>query len=241
MLRRWGRAADDADKMDLLELEALRDSAGALRERLEQVLHVAEGRLALPRVGAAAVPRPLHADWAWRPPLWSGPVFPPGIAAVEPATRIGDAAAIFHDCDITELTFRQVRNTRSDDLAPFGARLDVFRFDGSYLSLVLDLPPEGVSGLERRHLVRLRVALDLEKPLELFARLNVRHGPNTEQIVREFPMDDREMTVEFDLAYSELNEKRIERAWIDLIFEGPEMNQITLRDVTLSRRPRASL
>jgi hypothetical protein len=29
--------------------------------------------------------------------------------------------------------------------------------------------------------------------------------------------------------------------WIDLIFEGPEMNQITLRDVTLSRRPRAEL
>jgi hypothetical protein len=38
-----------------------------------------------------------------------------------------------------------------------------------------------------------------------------------------------------------MNEKRLERAWIDLIFESPEMNQIVLRDVTLARRPRAEV
>ena len=47
--------------------------------------------------------------------------------------------------------------------------------------------------------------------------------------------------VEFDLAYTKMNEKRIERMWVDLIFVGPEMNQIILRDVTFSRRPRAEL
>jgi hypothetical protein len=38
-----------------------------------------------------------------------------------------------------------------------------------------------------------------------------------------------------------MNEKRVERIWLDLIFEGPEMNQVTLRDLTFSRRPRAEL
>ena len=47
--------------------------------------------------------------------------------------------------------------------------------------------------------------------------------------------------VEFDLAYSDLNEQRIEKAWIDLIFEGPEMNRVVLRDVNLSRAPRAAV
>ena len=47
--------------------------------------------------------------------------------------------------------------------------------------------------------------------------------------------------VEFDLTYTKINEKRVEKLWIDLIFEGPEMNQIILRDVTVSRRPRAEL
>ena len=47
--------------------------------------------------------------------------------------------------------------------------------------------------------------------------------------------------VDFDLAYTKINEKRVEKAWVDLIFEGPEMNQIVIRDLTLSRRPRAEL
>ena len=44
-----------------------------------------------------------------------------------------------------------------------------------------------------------------------------------------------------NLAYSNLNEKRVEKAWVDLIFEQPSMNQVILRDVTFSRRPRADL
>jgi hypothetical protein len=83
--------------------------------------------------------------------------------------------------------------------------------------------------------------VEMEKPLEIFARFNIKHGPNTEQIVRELPLHEEEIMVEFDLAYSKLNEKRIEKAWVDLIFEGPEMNQVILRDVTFSRRPRAEM
>ncbi|HAW47009.1 MAG TPA: hypothetical protein DCX34_07190, partial [Roseovarius sp.] len=138
-------------------------------------------------------------------------------------------------------TLRQLRNRREQDLAPFGLRMDVFRFDGSFLSLAIDLPPEAIEGMTKRHLVRLDTIIDMEKPLEIFARLNVRHGPNTEQIIRKLPLDAQENTVEFDLAYSSLNEKRLERAWIDLIFENPAMSQVTLRDVTFGRRLRAAL
>ncbi len=83
--------------------------------------------------------------------------------------------------------------------------------------------------------------IEMEKPLEIFARLNIKHGPNTEQLVRELPLHESEVMVEFDLAYTNLNEKRAERIWVDLIFEGPQMNQIIMRDITFSRRPRAEL
>jgi hypothetical protein len=119
--------------------------------------------------------------------------------------------------------------------------MDVFKFDGSFLSLVIDLPAEAVEGLRKTHLIGMNAIVETEKPLEIFARLNIRHGPNTEQIVRELPLNQENTTVEFDLAYSKLNEKRVDRAWIDLIFEGPEMNQVTVRDLTFSRRPRAAL
>lgn len=156
-------------------------------------------------------------------------------------TPIGDEVTIFHDCRISELTYRQLRNNREEDLAPFGLRLDVFKFDGSFLSVVIELPPEACEGLKRRHLVRVDTIVEMEKPLEIFARLNIRHGPNTDQIVREMPLHETDVFVEFDLGYTKLNEKRIERMWLDLIFEGPEMNQVTLRDVTMARYPRAEL
>ena len=85
--------------------------------------------------------------------------------------------------------------------------MDVFRFDGSFLSLVLDLPDEAARGLKLRHLIRLDMIVEMEKPLEIFARLNIKHGPNVEQIVCEVPLAAEEVMVEFDLAYSKINEK----------------------------------
>ena len=215
--------------------------ARSMRRELDRVIHQAEHRLALPLIGPNPIRRPIGTDWAWRPDLWKGPIPVPGQASVPGKSQVCDGAAVYHDCRRSELTYRQVRNAREADVAPFGFRMDVFRFDGSFLSLVLDVPQDGVRGLRLRHLVRLDVIIEMEKPLEIFARLNIKHGPNVEQIVRELPLAEEEVMVEFDLAYTKVNEKRVERMWVDLIFEGPEMNQIILRDVTVSRRPRAEL
>lgn len=240
-LLRWSRAARSAARADLSKLRSERTKARQLRHKLNELIEVADSRLALPRIGSSAFPRPVGTDWSWRPNLWRGPVTPMGASSVASKTPIGDEVTIFHDCRISELTYRQLRNQREEDLAPFGLRLDVFKFDGSFLSVVIEMPPEACDGLKRRHLVRLDMIVEMEKPLEIFARLNIRHGPNTDQIVREMPLNESEVFVEFDLGYSKLNEKRIERMWIDLIFEGPEMNQVTLRDVTMARYPRAEL
>ncbi|WP_261384933.1 DUF6478 family protein [Vannielia litorea] len=241
-LRRWSRAADAAASTDLPALREMRSRARQLRRQIDRVLHEADGRLTLPLLGSNAMRKPIGADWGWRPELWRGPISPPGHAAAETRTMLGQAATLYHDCTQSELTLRQIRNTSEDDLAPFGLRMDVFRFDGSFLSIVLDLPSEAVDGLKRKHVIGLEARLEVEKPLEIFARLNVKHGPNTEQVVRELSMSEGGVqTAEFDLAYTGLNEKRVEKAWIDLIFEGPQMNQIVLRDLTFSRRPRAEI
>ena len=240
-LRRWGRMADATPAMDFATLRRSLGRAWALRRRLDRVIHQAENRLALPVIGSNAIRKPLGSDWAWRPPLWTGPIPVPGLSSVPGRAVIDEGATVFHDCRRSELTLRQIRNTREADLAPFALRLDVYQFDGSFLSLALDLPAAACDGLKRRHLIRLDLSVEVEKPLEIFARLNIRHGPNTEQIVRELPVQDLTAMVEFDLAYTKLNEKRVDSMWVDLIFEGPQMNQVTLRDLTLSRYPRAEV
>lgn len=240
-IMRWARAARLAATADLHVLRRQRSRARSLKTHLDRLIHTADERLALPMIGSTSFPKPHNADWSWRPELWRGPLPTPGLSSVQTKSMLGDEVTLFHDCEFSELTLRQLRNLREEDLAPYGLRLDVFKFDGSFLSLVVDLPQSGVTGLKRTHLLRMDAIVEMEKPLEIFARLNIRHGPNTEQIVRELPLDEENIRVEFDLAYSNLNEKRVERAWIDLIFEGPQMNQVILRDLTFSRRPRAHL
>ncbi|MCE0506951.1 MULTISPECIES: DUF6478 family protein [unclassified Roseivivax] len=240
-LRRLKRMARRAPRADLARLRRQRGEAQKLRRALDDLLFVADSRLALPPLGSQSFPRPHDADWAWRPEIWTAPLPAPGAAAVESGTALGREARLFHDCARSEVTLRQLRNRREADLAPQGLRMDVFRFDGSYLSLALELPREVAKGLKRRHLIRLESVIEMERPIEIFARLNIKHGPNTEQLVRELPLGAPEVAVEFDLAYTKLNEKRVEKLWLDIIFEGPEMNQVVLRDLTFSRRPRAEL
>lgn len=240
-LRRWGHWADMADRLPLGRLRELRSRARQARRQLDRLIHAADWRLALPVIGSNALRRPPGSDWGWRPDLWKGSIPVPGASTVPTRAQICDGVTLFHDCRRSELTYRQIRNTRESDLAPFGLRLDVFRFDGSFLSLAIDLPPEAVQGLRLRHLVRLDAVVEMEKPLEIFARLNIKYGPNVEQVVRELPLKAEEVMVEFDLAYTRMNEKRVEKLWVDLILEGPEMNEVILRDITFSRRPRAEI
>ncbi|WP_116597901.1 DUF6478 family protein [Primorskyibacter marinus] len=240
-LRRWARAARRADATDLTELRVQRQHARRLRHHLDKLIQAADSRLALPRIGSTRFPKPNDTDWAYRPELWRGPLRNPGLSCVASNALLGEEVKVFHDCTRSELTLRQLRNTRVADLAPFGLQMDVFGFDGSYLSLAIDLPDSAVKDLRRRHLLRMEAIVELESPLRIFARLNIKHGPNVEQLVMELPLTDKAALVEFDLAYSNLNERRVERLWLDLIFEEPAMNQVILRDLTFSRRPRAEL
>lgn len=239
--RFWAQAAREATESDLKVLRQRRPLARKLSNHLDTFISISDGRLALPIIGSNTFPKPHGTDWAWRPTVWRNSLPSKGMVAVKSKEGLGKEVTLFHDCSISELTLRQLRNTRAKDLAPFGLRMDVFRFDGSFLSLVIDFPPEALNDLNRQYLIRMDTIVEMEKPLEIFARFNIKHGPNTEQIVRELPLHEEEIMVEFDLAYSKLNEKRIEKAWVDLIFEGPEMNQVILRDVTFSRRLRAEM
>jgi hypothetical protein len=238
---RWSAAAETAPEMEPLALKLWRGRARQMRRALDSVIHVAEGQLALGLGGGGRIRKPSGTDWAWRPDLWSGQAAQPGIAAAGARTKVSTDISVFHDCRESTLTLRQIRNTREADVTPYGFHLDMFGFDGSFLSMAINFPEAAVKELRLRHILQFDAIIQLERPLEVFARLNVKHGPNTEQIVHELPLGQGNVTTEFDLAYSKIDEKRIERVWLDLIFERPEMNQIVLRDVTVSRRPRAEL
>lgn len=240
-LKYWQSAAGRAPHMVSGELRKLRADARQIRREMDRILQVAELRLTQPFVGSDALRREPTADWAWRPNLWRVPVAPIGIVAAEDHAALDAETRIHHDGKTSEIALRQLRNTGAEDLSPFGLRIDVLAFGGSFVSLTIELPKEAARGLRLNQLVRLDLTVEAERPTQINARLNIRHGPNTEQLIVGLPSGDGEKTAEFDLAYTKLNERRVEQAWVDLFFDPPEMNQIILRDVAFSRRPRADL
>lgn len=238
---RWRRAAKAADTADLTALGQQQQMAEQLQRPLQRLTETAESRLALPRAGSTTFPRPPGTDWSWRPTPWRVQLPEKGLAPAMSKTRLGGDLRIFHDCQNRQISLRQCRNTGSDDLAPFFLSLEVLRFTGSYLSLVIEVPPAACAGLRKKHLIRLAAVIDCEQPTKIDARLNILNGPNTEQVLLTLPDAATDTMVEFDLAYGQLNEKRAERMWIDLMIAAPHMNKIVIRDLNLARYPRAEI
>lgn len=180
------------------------------------------------------------ASWAWRPGVWQNPLKQNSFGNIQNKTPISEEIEVFHDCKNSEISIRQLRNEDEVSSATFGLEIEVSKFEGSFVSLVLDLPESALKGLKKRHIIRMDANLTSENPIVIFARLNIKHGPNTEQIVQELPIANASK-VEFDLAYSGANERRIEKMWLDLILENPDSNTIEIRDLSLCRYPRAEL
>ena len=240
-LLRWKHAARRASSAELATLRLQRQYARQLMLPIQELSQIAESRLALPRIGSNTFNRPAGTDWSWRPMAWRATIEPRGYAPVPDKMRIGDEVAIFHDCKQPQVTMSQKRNFRADDLAAYGLFLECYQFDGSFLSLVIDLPEAACTGLKKRHVIQLSTVIEREAPITIYARLNVKNGPNTEQVLLTLPSDTPETTIAFDLAYTQLNEKRAEKIWIDLMFDNPDMNGIMIRDLNICRYPRAEI
>ncbi len=241
ILARWRRFGAKVESTPLSILRKQRDDARQLRQRLDHLIQRADGRLVRPLVGSTQISKPIGTDWSWRPDAWREPLSAPGLAPAPRKAGLDGQVTLFHNCDLAQIGMRQMRNQRDQDLAPFGLAIEVFEFAGSFLSLAIELPAEGTHGLTRQHLMRIEAQIETERPTGVFARLNVQHGPNTEQVLRGLECSDRGSVVDFDLAHLNLNEKRIEKLWLDLILDDPAMNRVFIRDLTFCRHHRADL
>ncbi|WP_179378081.1 DUF6478 family protein [Jannaschia marina] len=241
--RQWERAAQAGGTLDPATLAQLGPRARQMAETARRLSEAAD-RVLLSSDGGGAIDRPSMCDWAWRPTPWTSRMLPAAIVGATGGTTLTQGVRLFHDCPLSEITLRQLRMTQAPAHAPFALSLDALGFEGSFLSLAIDLPEEAALALRRSHILGVAARLHLERPGEVFVRLNIRQGPNTDQMVSELqPGDtpDAPAIAEFDLGFDEINPAKLEAAWIDLILERPEMNRVRIDDLTLTRRPRADI
>lgn len=242
--RAWTKLAQSRQNLGVASRRRLRDDAISLRRKLDLFLMRTDRHAELAAVSLDALHLPVGTDWRWRPVFLSARLRPSGIAAPENGERLEDAAAVWHDCGERALILEQIPNVRATDLSPFGLRMEVFGFSGSYLSLSIDLPDAVLVGLTQNHILRLETGIAIEREMNVYARLNVANGPNTEQVLHPLsglsPQQHGQQHVcEFDLAYTQMNDRRLEKIWIDLIFEASYMNALEIRELFVSRHQRA--
>ncbi|SDE69962.1 DUF6478 family protein [Limimaricola pyoseonensis] len=166
-------------------------------------------------------PLPHGADWLWQVPLAE-------VAAARPASGMTLAPGL-------RLFFE---GGDAPEVAPGDGGLAVTPGAGlAYLSLAIDLAPEALRGLSRDHLLRLDLSVRVTAPRST-VRLNLRHGPNVEQVVEALP-ESGDGAVEFDMWPLPAMVLQADAGWIDLILERPAPGPLLIRELTLSRLPRA--
>jgi len=239
-LRRWRRALDSGT-LSAAEIRGILSEIRSLRGRLDALSAEAQTALLRRTDAAAATINDIPCDWSGRPGPWNAAMRPRGIVHLPSPTALSTGVTVYHDATRHDLSLRQDMATGGQGDARFGLVLEVYRFDGSFVSFVHDLPVEAIAGLTLNHFIAVDIRAEREQPLEVYARLNVQHGPNVEQMVRQVDFRGESGRAEFDLAYSRINERRIEKAWLDLILEGPEMTRIAIWDVVVMRAPRADV
>lgn len=222
-----------------------RDEARELQQVLGTLLQSSEAAITANRGSLARMVLPSGTDWRWRPQILQARNPQSSLVAPESGSWLSSEVALFHDCARRALVLRQRRNRRATDLADYSLALEVMGFEGSYLSFSLSFPDQALQDLGGQHVIRLDALFDAERPAAAYARLNVQQGPNTETLLRKLGEDldqkDCRRTLEFDLGYADLSARKVDKVWVDILFESPAMNAMGLRDIVLSRHPRAQI
>lgn len=172
-------------------------------------------------------------DWLWPVRLWAAE--PGEGVGTAPGTELALGVALWHDDPKAALSV----SSSSEG----GVAIRTFDFEGSFVSLAVGLPEVAAKDLSRSYIIRAELHVATETALPLYARLNLRHGPNTEELPLPLKPEHPEglAVAEFDLAYADFNERRLSAIWLDLIAERPRMTAIRFSGLVLSRRPRADV
>jgi hypothetical protein len=243
--RHWQNLLERAQRRSGAASDDMREEARDLQQILTRYLHTTEIGALNARDSLSRMELPAGTDWRWRPEILRARNAIPALVAPVSGQWLSDEVALFHDCPQRSLILRQLRNRRATDLSDYALALEIMGFQGSFLSFSLGLPPEAREDLGGHHIIRLETTLQSERPITVYARLNIQQGPNTETILRQMgdPIDGYNCSrvIEFDLGYADMSQRSVDKAWVDVIFEAPYMNAVTLRDVILSRHARAQI
>ena len=236
-LRRIARRSAGIGKRGPKALERTIGRARQLRRAADGLIRRAEAEIR-GSAGVAPLPDlPARTEWASRSQLWSEG----GNAAcpLPSGFQLGTGVSVYHDGEPDRACLRTIASPGGP--ARYGVVMETTDFSGEYLSVSLALPEAVKYQMTAQSLIRTAFVMTCERPIRTFARLKLRHGPNTEEQVRTLDQQSGRMAAEFDLFYMDILPDTVTDLWVDVIFEAPRLARIEIADVVFMRRRRAGL
>ncbi|RED14066.1 DUF6478 family protein [Pontivivens insulae] len=233
----WTRRTRVLDDVPVLTLRRWRRQAETVGRLVRNVEQAAARRIDASGQDGVGLQAPADASFSFRPAVLSFPQTPTGHVFPMTGTELSAGVALHHDISPAEIIVRQDRGTDGQ----YPLIIEVWRGTGSFVSLSLALPEAEAHSVTRDDLIRLSYQLEMEQSCEVFARLNLAHGPNTEQVVRAVELRPGHDWLEFDVHFTQFDPTRTREIWIDLIFNTLPLNRIVVHDLIISRRARLSL
>ncbi|MEM9059190.1 MAG: DUF6478 family protein [Pseudomonadota bacterium] len=146
----------------------------------------------------------------------------------ESGEEIALGSKLFHDC---------VRNGPGIGQTKNGLRIDCGAFDGSYVSLAVDLPAEQAA--------KIRVGMNLivafraasSKALPVFLRAHFLNQEGREVLHDLIVIDSGARSVRFNLDGLRIPIDQPTSAWVDVILSDPAGTDVALEDIALEVRP----
>jgi hypothetical protein len=152
-LKRWRRALQ-AGGLSAADLRAMLSEMASLQKPARHADGGgADGAVCTGRRKAGCRSTISSCDWSGRPGAWREAMRPRGIVDLPSPTALPGGVTVYHDAARYDLSLRQELAPEGYGDARFGLVLEVYRFDGSFVSFVHDLPPEAIAGLTLNHFI----------------------------------------------------------------------------------------
>ena len=153
-------------------------------------------------------------------------------AALPSGVDLGGGIKIFHNGHETAV--------QAKALSPDSITLQTMQFKGTYVALAIDLPSPAMAGLRKDHMMRLAMPLTAQNCNALHARLNLSQQTKTQDMQGSILWQADQIFADFDFYHTEMGQTPAQHGWIDLIFSPQSDCLLTLGQITIGRRPRAT-
>ena len=173
------------------------------------------------------------------PAVWRIPLAPGECRSAANGSAIGAGVNLYFDGSETLVSWRQKVIAERQEVPGYALVVESGDFDGSYISVAIEVPNRLLRTVTRNSIVRLEMKFRSDRPIDGKFRLNLRRGPNIFAIWQPFDSNVGGQQIDFDLADSGTDPTKTEAMWLDLVVSVSRAPQIELADVRISHRFRA--